>query len=163
MQMKPWLLDKLGRWLDRTGLAGWYARRDPTRAIAVMYHGVVDASAPYYHWCQLPLDRFRAQLDYLSRHHAVLPVGRLIEQVDAGRALPAAAAFITFDDGYRNNQTRALPELERRSLPATVFLSTGCVSQGRIPWPEELFVAFHRAPRAVGRSLGLGAGRAPTR
>jgi peptidoglycan/xylan/chitin deacetylase (PgdA/CDA1 family) len=42
-------------------------------------------------------------------------------------------ALISFDDGYFNNQ-RALPVLEEFSVPATFFITTGNVLNGRCFW-----------------------------
>lgn len=38
---------------------------------------------------------------------------------------------LTFDDGYRNNLTDALPILASRNIPFSVFVSTGMVSQNK--------------------------------
>ena len=46
-------------------------------------------------------------------------------------------AVITFDDGYRNNLTDALPVLERYEVPATVYVSTGFVDGG-VPYEYPL-------------------------
>jgi peptidoglycan/xylan/chitin deacetylase (PgdA/CDA1 family) len=42
---------------------------------------------------------------------------------------PRKLAVVTFDDGYRDFLTCALPVLERHSVPATVFLVTGLMGQ----------------------------------
>src|SRR5262249_18851411 len=41
-----------------------------------------------------------------------------------GAFLPPKAALITFDDGYRNNLTVALPVMKRLSVPGVVFVPT---------------------------------------
>jgi len=60
---------------------------------------------------------FARQMDAVLRHST--PVGIQTE------ALPAAGARyvgITFDDGFENFISVALPELQRRNIPATVFI-----------------------------------------
>ena len=45
------------------------------------------------------------------------------------------SVLITFDDGYRDNLTEGVPELERAGLRAALFVATGAVSTGaRFPW-----------------------------
>jgi peptidoglycan/xylan/chitin deacetylase (PgdA/CDA1 family) len=55
-----------------------------------------------------------------------------------GAQTAAPVAAITFDDGYANN-ARALPILERLSVPATFFISTGHVATQRAFWWDVLF------------------------
>jgi peptidoglycan/xylan/chitin deacetylase (PgdA/CDA1 family) len=43
-------------------------------------------------------------------------------------------AVLTFDDGYRDNLTRALPVLERLQAPFTVFVPTGAVTRELFAW-----------------------------
>ncbi len=45
-------------------------------------------------------------------------------------------AVITFDDGYADNLTNALPVLEKFSAPATVFVITGDVGGKNVVWSE---------------------------
>ena len=137
--MRRRLLDIVGRLFLATGLDRWYAARDPNRYIVLLYHGVAAEQPGYYNWCQIPLDRFRWQLDYLRRRHRVVPVDQIVAAAHGEAELPPRAAAITFDDGYRNNATRAVDELRRRKLPATIYLTTGCVEEGTPPWPEELY------------------------
>ncbi|HEX8098147.1 MAG TPA: polysaccharide deacetylase family protein, partial [Pyrinomonadaceae bacterium] len=41
-----------------------------------------------------------------------------------GRRMPDYSVVLTFDDGFRNFLTAALPRLKERAMPATVFLIT---------------------------------------
>ena len=52
--------------------------------------------------------------------------GVLVVPLQEGRE----GVAITFDDGYRDNLTRALPVLERHSFPFTIFIATGLVRSG---------------------------------
>src|SRR6185503_16481297 len=61
--------------------------------------------------------------------------------------VPRGAVAVTFDDGYADNATHALPLLQRYGIPATVFLATGCIGNGRIPWHDEVLLAFEGTRR----------------
>ena len=50
---------------------------------------------------------------------------------------------ITFDDGWRDNYEEALPLLRRYELPATLFISTGFMGNGRTPWFYRLGDVLH--------------------
>ena len=48
------------------------------------------------------------------------------------------AVVITFDDGYNDNYTYALPILEKYQIPATIFVTTGNLNTRREFWWDEL-------------------------
>ncbi|MEW6293388.1 MAG: polysaccharide deacetylase family protein [Pseudomonadota bacterium] len=73
-------------------------------------------------------DRF---MNFIARHFAVLPLHEAAVRLRQGR-LPRRACCITFDDGYADNLTVALPILEKYRLPATVFIATGYLDGGRM-------------------------------
>lgn len=52
--------------------------------------------------------------------------------------LDGPGVVVTFDDGYLDNLQNALPILEELDVPATVFVSTGTMSQKRELWWDEL-------------------------
>lgn len=100
------------------------------RLAILIYHRVLPAPDPL-----LPdtpdVATFDWQMSLLARHFRVLPLaeaGRLLRE---GR-LPARAACITFDDGYADNLTEALPILHRHQLPATFFIASGYLDGGRM-------------------------------
>ena len=55
---------------------------------------------------------------------------------DAMTASSDKLAVITFDDGYEDNFTEALPILERFRAPATIFVITGDVGKKAVVWDE---------------------------
>lgn len=55
---------------------------------------------------------------------------------DAMAASGGRIAVITFDDGYADNFTNALPILEKYHAPATIFIVTGDIGQNDVVWKE---------------------------
>ena len=105
---------------------------------------------------------FDEQLAYLSQHYEFLSLSRLINCYEERQPIPPNSVIITFDDGFRDNFTNAYPLLQRYHVPATVFLVTGCVSSGELPWPQKLGYIFQhtnveilRHKTTGGSSLGL--------
>ncbi len=68
--------------------------------------------------------RFEQQLRWLSRWRRVVPLEETL-RVAPRRRLVA----ITFDDGYRDNLTVALPLLEKFHLPITLFVTAGLLGR----------------------------------
>jgi peptidoglycan/xylan/chitin deacetylase (PgdA/CDA1 family) len=56
----------------------------------------------------------------------------------SGSGAPRWSVAITFDDGYADSLYCAKPVLERYGVPATVFVITGAIDQGREFWWDEL-------------------------
>jgi len=55
---------------------------------------------------------------------------------DAMTATSGRIAVLTFDDGYEDNYTAALPILERFNAVATIFVITGDVGKKAVIWDE---------------------------
>jgi peptidoglycan/xylan/chitin deacetylase (PgdA/CDA1 family) len=77
-------------------------------------------------------ERFAGQLRWLSRWRRV---ARLEDTLSRARERHVA---ITFDDGFRDNLTVALPLLEKFSLPMTLFVTAGFVGREGYLASEEL-------------------------
>ena len=60
-------------------------------------------------------------------------------------ALPARALCITFDDGYEDNCSIAMPILQRHRLTATFFIATGFLDGGRM-WNDTVIESLRHAP-----------------
>lgn len=82
---------------------------------------------------------FDWQMSLLAHHFTVLPLEEAIQCLRDG-TLPARAACITFDDGYRDNIEVALPILLQYGLPATFFIATGFLNGGRM-WHDSVIEA----------------------
>jgi len=113
------------------------------KKIAILrYHGVSARQAfslldnHYGKHVRLPL--FRKHLDFLSRRYQVLPLPDVVHALRTGVPLPAYTAVITFDGGYENNATVALPCLLDAGMSAAFFLSTAYVGTSECPWEDQL-------------------------
>jgi peptidoglycan/xylan/chitin deacetylase (PgdA/CDA1 family) len=83
-------------------------------------------------------DLFERQLDYLRRHRFRSGDLRALDEVAAGR-VGAPTAFLTFDDGFRDNYETAMPLLREYGFGAFVFVLPPLVDTGAsFEWPEVL-------------------------
>jgi len=86
----------------------------------LVYHTISSPPDPLPADIDISPERFERQLRWLSRWRRVVPLDETL-RVPPKRRLAA----ITFDDGYRDNLTVALPLLERFQLPMTLFVAAG--------------------------------------
>lgn len=113
----------------------------------LLLHAVEPAERDFFRdlTVNTPPDRFAENLDWLAKRYNLIS----LEQLESGD-IPERAAMITFDDGYRSLLTHALPLLEERAIPATVYLVTGSVDNRNLVWVNELswLLQHHHAPAA---------------
>jgi len=103
-------------------------------SLVLGYHRVVEASSDPYALCVAPR-RFAEQLEVLRAVARPVSLRELLNGVHERRVPPGAVA-VTFDDGYADNLSNALPLLEQYEVPATVFVTSGYL--GRQFWWDEL-------------------------
>lgn len=100
-----------------------------TRPIPILlYHSVSDdppeAFAPY----AVSRRQFASHLNELTAlGFTTLTVGQLLAARATGMPLPDRTAVITFDDGFADFAAYAWPELARRDLAATLYVTAGCL------------------------------------
>jgi peptidoglycan/xylan/chitin deacetylase (PgdA/CDA1 family) len=105
------------------------------RSVILLYHRIAECLPDPHLLCVTP-QHFAEHLDVLARWGAPLALRDLTAGLRVGR-IPARGVVLTFDDGYADNLTRALPSLERARIPATIYASAGYL-QGGEPYIDEL-------------------------
>jgi peptidoglycan/xylan/chitin deacetylase (PgdA/CDA1 family) len=98
----------------------------PTRVPVLMYHEIAEATEAGSRLAVSPAT-FAAQLGYLrSAGFTAITAGELWAGLtgDGGR-LPDRPIVLTFDDGYADFHSRAMPALDQYGCTATLFLTTG--------------------------------------
>lgn len=135
LKLKKTLKSAAGRTAEAAGIIGRHAG---TAMTIVAFHRVND---------QLPDDdltcspaKFAEFCEFFVRHFRIV---RLSEQIEACRQglNMGGTLSVTFDDGYADNFTVAVPILKRFGIPATFFVTTGFIGSTTIPpWDNQLRV-----------------------
>src|SRR5882762_10268021 len=99
----------------------------------LVYHSISTPPEPMLGEIDISPERFVRQLRWLARRRCVVP---LIETL--GPSTSSRRIAITFDDGYRDNLTVALPLLEKFQLPMTLFVTAVFVDRDGYLSEEEL-------------------------
>ena len=125
------------------------------RLSILIFHRVlpqVDALFPQEQDAQ----RFTEVLSWIGRWFQVMPLDEAVLRL-RNETLPARAAAITFDDGYADNATHALPILLHHGMVATFFVASGFLDGGRM-WNDSIIEAVRRCRGRVLdlRDVGLG-------
>ena len=107
-----------------------------SRAVILLYHRVAESNSDPQWLCVTP-KHFAEHLEILRKHSYPMQLQQLVQALRDGD-LPNLAVILTFDDGYADNLYNAKPLLLRYELPATVFVTTGYLGDGREFWWDEL-------------------------
>ncbi|WP_448556463.1 polysaccharide deacetylase family protein [Thalassotalea montiporae] len=84
--------------------------------------------------------KFSWQMALLERYFNPISLNDAITQLE-NKTLPANSVCVTFDDGYLNNLTKALPILKKFNIPATVYVATA-FSDGENMWNDRVIEIF---------------------
>lgn len=101
----------------------------------LLYHGVADdVDGPAAPWVVAP-GEFAEHLDAISAVGCrPVTIGRLVELMTSSHETVAPGTVaITFDDGFADFATGALPALAEKGWPATLYVTTGAVG-GTATW-----------------------------
>jgi peptidoglycan/xylan/chitin deacetylase (PgdA/CDA1 family) len=118
-------------WLSPAGVRG--------RLTILIFHRVLPQPDPMFP--DVPdVSRFDQMLRWLGSWLNVVPLDAATRALAEG-SLPDRAAAITFDDGYADNFTVALPLLRAHGMSATFFIVTGALDGGRM-WNDTIIEAM---------------------
>ncbi len=74
---------------------------------------------------------FHAQMDYLARNRFhVIPLSQAVAAIRTHGPLPSRPVVLTFDDGYADFYTTALPVMRRYGFTATEYVVPNLVGRG---------------------------------
>lgn len=91
-------------------------------APVLLYHRIAKVSADPVMLCVTP-ECFEQHLRFIKEHYDVISLRELGIRMSFGK-LKGNEIAVTFDDGYQDNLSNALPLLEKYNIPATVFVTT---------------------------------------
>ena len=118
----------------------------------LMVHGTMEATPERpggRNWVplrpQLAPSRLEATIRFLARHFRFVSLEEAEEMLAGRMPIRPYCLVLTFDDGYRNNFTHALPILRKHGVPATFFLTTGPIERREPFWFDRLDYTLQHA------------------
>ena len=131
------------------------------RATVLRYQSVADGPIERYvdPARHLSPGEFERHCSLLAAKRNVVSLSSLVERVKRQVPPTPGSVAISFDFGYLDNLTIAAPILARYDLPATFFLATDYVEDGREHWGDRLYNIFrmrrHQVLEFEGQSFAL--------
>lgn len=129
-----WIRRALSLAIFMSGTA-WLLERRAIKCVRILlYHKIRDR--PDDALC-IGVEDFDRQMAYLARHYRLVSLDDMMAAFLSGRQLPPRSVVVTFDDGYADNCTHALPILKKYGVPATIFVVHDYIGTTRTyPWDD---------------------------
>ncbi len=102
----------------------YFRSKSDNMLLNLMYHGVVKTDSTFFSPRHLIESQFEKQIKYISSEFDIITVAEAFEVIKNNKPLKRKTVTITFDDGYLNNLTTALPILEHYNAQTSFFIST---------------------------------------
>jgi peptidoglycan/xylan/chitin deacetylase (PgdA/CDA1 family) len=137
-------------------LFAWHSPKGANARLSILiFHRVLPQPDPLFP-NEMHASRFDTLCGWLRSWFNVLPLDMAARHLAIG-TLPERAACITFDDGYSDNATIAMPILQRHGLTATFFVATSFLNGGRM-WNDTVIESVRKfqGDRLDLREAGLG-------
>jgi len=109
----------------------------------LVYHRFAPPGVSIPH--RVSADVFAWQLDAICRDFRVISLAECVEHFALHSIWPHKAVVLTIDDGYRDMYQWAYPELLKRKLPATFFVTTRFIDGDIWLWPDRLEYALSKS------------------
>lgn len=111
----------------------------------LVYHRFAPPGANIPH--RVSADQFAWQLDQMRGKFNLLSLSACFDHFERHGRWPERAVVLTIDDGYRDMYRWAFPELLKRGVPATFFVTTRFIDGELLLWPDRLECAVHATLR----------------
>jgi peptidoglycan/xylan/chitin deacetylase (PgdA/CDA1 family) len=123
-------------------LVQWGQRCLQIAPIIPYYHIVTDAEVPHvkHLYTYRGEAAFKRDIDVLLGRFRAMSLEELIVHLHSHKALPRDALLLTFDDGFREMQEVVAPILLAKGVPATFFVTTGCIDNQNLAHHNKLSV-----------------------
>jgi len=105
------------------------------------YHGVTSEPSSgiiNYSRKHISEQEFEKQMHYLKVNCNVLSIDDVVNFHNSRIPYPNNSVVVTFDDGFRNNFTKAVPILKKYNIPATFYITSGIVNTDIMFWVDRL-------------------------
>ncbi len=107
------------------------------KCLIVNFHGVTNVEDFKFNNRHLNVKEFEKLLIYFKENFEIVRLSELFVLKETNKQPSKKTIALTFDDGYTNNFTHALPLLKKHNIPATFYLiSRGLTDNEYYVWPD---------------------------
>lgn len=127
----------------------------------LLYHGINDNPSDLQAPTTVSPEAFARHMDALATTGArTMTISHMVDQLIAGTFEESSGGrftvAVTFDDGYKDFLTTALPVMKERSIESTLYVTTGFID-GSTPRPVEAMLDWSDIPELHEAGVEIGA------
>ena len=113
--------------------------------IIFLFHGVIDKDnykIRNYRKKHINKKKFVTFLKKCKKIGNPISIEDLVDYKNRKKKLPQKSFIISFDDGFENNYSIAIPILKKLNIPAVFYLSTDFVENNSMSWIDKVEYCF---------------------
>ena len=92
---------------------------------------------------------FINKIKFFKKNYNILSLEEIFFNIKNKIPLPPNTCAITFDDGFENNYSVAIPILEKFEIPTTFYLSTDFINNNSMSWIDKIEYAFEKTKKST--------------
>ena len=116
-------------------------RLEKSKVIIYLFHGVINQeskSLRNYTNKHILANDFEALISSLSTYGNPISMDEVLSSCIDSKPFKDYSYAITFDDGFENNLSVAIPILKRYKTPATFYVTTKFINEGALSWVDKI-------------------------
>jgi peptidoglycan/xylan/chitin deacetylase (PgdA/CDA1 family) len=137
-----------------SGLGWLLSRRKRRGATVLIYHSV--AGDGLFADNIIPENAFAEQMRFIRANYQPVPLHWISNALREGRTPDPSWVAVTFDDGYRDFLTKAMPILRQYEIPASLFVPTSILDGQELFFDEIERLVRHANDGEIAVDLGSG-------
>ena len=114
------------------------------RLSILIFHRVLE-SKDFMRPVELTSKEFDKKMQLIAKHFNPVSLSAAVDGLKKG-CLPKRPICVTFDDGYKDNAEVAYPILKKWNIPATFFVASGFLNDGRM-WNDTIMEVLKIYPK----------------
>ena len=92
---------------------------------------------------------FINKIKFFKKNYNILSLEEIFFNIKNKISLPSNTCAITFDDGFENNYSVAVPILEKFKIPTTFYFSTDFINNNSMSWIDKIEYAFEKTKKST--------------
>tara|TARA_B100001758_G_C18412520_1_gene616861 strand:+ start:370 stop:1356 length:987 start_codon:yes stop_codon:yes gene_type:complete len=107
----------------------------------LLYHGVTEhenIGITNHANKHLNVNDFSEQMKWLNSNANLLSMDEVAEMFQKNLPFPERSVAVTFDDGYKNNYSTAMPVLDKYKIPTTFYIAAGMIGEDDLFWVDKI-------------------------
>ena len=92
---------------------------------------------------------FINRIKFFKKNYNILSLEEIFFNIKNKISLPSNTCAITFDDGFENNYSVAVPILEKFKIPTTFYFSTDFINNNSMSWIDKIEYAFEKTKKST--------------